>query len=330
MPSSTPAEVTPRISVVVPTFNRCEALPSFVERILEEPGLHELVMAVDGSTDGSQEWLREKATEDPRLVVLDLPNRGAGATRQAGIEAASGDIVLLMDDDVLAAPGLVSGHAGHHRNGERKLVLGYMPNEWSSLSPGLRAIALIYRRAYEGHCRRFADDPDFVLHGLWGGNFSMPRQAFLDVGVEMLSVKRGQDDREFGIRCLKAGITGVFDPSLQGRHLYRRTIEQFRRDMRVQGESRKLIHDVHEDLLGARLVDTPHGSEVDDAVGLGLPKPLRRLLPALARPPLFGALTGILTVMFRVGVRWRHLGLEYFAARGIGSLETMRGVLDRS
>jgi len=316
--------------VVAPTYNRREALPTFVERILRQPRLHELVMAVDGSTDDSLDWLREQAAHDPRIVVLDLPNRGAGATRQAGIEAASGDIVLLMDDDVLAAPGLVAGHARHHGSGEHKLVLGYMPNDWQPLPAGLRGIALIYRRAYEAHCRRFAVDPDFVLHGLWGGNFSLPREDFLRIGVEKLAVKRGQDDREFGIRCLKAGIAGVFDSNLQGQHLYTRTLEQFRRDMRVQGESRKLIHDVHDDLLGPDLVHEAKGSEVDDAVGLGLPKPLRRFLPTLAGDPLFGALTGALSIMFGLGVRWRHLGLECFAARGIGSLETMRGVLDRS
>jgi glycosyltransferase involved in cell wall biosynthesis len=320
----------PRLSVVAPTYKRRAALPGFVEPLLCEPGLYELVIAVDGSGDGSVEWLRERAADDPRLKVLDLPNRGAGATRQAGVEAATGDIVLLMDDDVIAEPGLVMGHLRHHRDRDRKLVLGYMPNDWASLPPGRRGIALIYRRAYEGHVARFAKDRDFVLHGLWGGNFSMPRSGFLEVGIEKLAVKRGQDDREFGIRCLKAGFRGEFDPALRARHLYDRPFAAFRRDCRIQGESRKLIHDIHDDLLGSSLVRSAEGSEVEDEVGLGLPRPVRRIWPYLARDPLFGLTTGALTLAFRLGVRLRNLWLETQSARAIGSLETMRGVLDRS
>jgi len=332
MPASgtSDASALPSISVVAPTYNRLRGLPAFVEPLLAEPELHELVMAVDGSPDASADWLEERARSDPRLKVLRLPNRGVPPTRQAGIEAATGDVVLLMDDDVIAEPGLVARHRAHHAALEPKLVLGYMPNEWEHLPPGRRAIGRIYRRAYEAHVARFAEDPEFVLQGLWGGNLSMPRRDFLRVGIIGVDVTRGQDDREFGMRCLKAGIRGVFDPSLRARHLYDRPLQSFRRDMRIQGESRKLIHVAHEDLVGAELVSRPKGSEVVDVVGLGLPPFLRPLLPSLARDPLFGVLTGILTVVFHAAVRARLLEVEAFAARGIGSLETMRGVLDRS
>jgi len=324
------ADSRPSISVVAPTYQRRGALPAFVEPLLHEPELHELVMAVDGSTDGSAEWLDERALDDPRLKVLRLPNRGVPPARQAGIEAATGDVVLLMDDDVIAAPGLVAGHLHHHLDDAPRLVLGYMPNAWEELPPGRRGIARIYHRAYEAHVDRFARDPEFVLQGLWGGNLSMRREDFLRVGIENLSVTRGQDDREFGMRCLKAGIAGVFAPSLRARHMYDRPLASFRRDMRVQGESRKLIHDAHADLVGRSLVHRAEASEVEDAVGLGLPLPVRCALPLMARDPAFAALTGALERLFRLGVRIRSLEVEVFAARGIGSLEVMRGVLDRS
>lgn len=324
------SEPGPRISVVAPTYSRRHGLPAFVEPLLAEPDLYELVIAVDGSADGSVEWLESRRADDRRLVVLDLPNRGAGATRQAGIEAASGEVVLLLDDDVIAAPGLVGGHLRHHSDAEPKLVLGYMPNDWVSLPPGRRGIARIYRGAYEQHCGQYAVDPRFVLHGFWGGNVSMRRSEFLRVGVEGLDVQRGQDDREFGLRCAKAGIRGIFDPTLRAQHLYDRPLEAFRRDMRVQGESRRLIHEVHGDLVGTELSDRAGGTHVADAVGMGLPGPLRRIWPTLARDPLFPLAVEALGLAFGAGVRAGHLGLEVQAARALGSLEVMRGVLDRS
>jgi glycosyltransferase involved in cell wall biosynthesis len=322
--------VNPRVSVVAPTYRRRHGLPQFVEPLLREHELHELVMAVDGSDDGSVEWLEERRLSDERIVVLDLPNRGAGVTRQAGIEAATGEVVLLLDDDVIAAPGLVSGHLRHHGALEPKLVQGYMPNHWRRLPRGRRGIAWLYRRAYERHCARWIDDPSFVLHGFWGGNFSMPRADFLRVGMVGLAVKRGQDDREFGLRCAKAGIRPVFDPGLVGEHLYERELEPWRRDCRIQGESRVMLHEAHADLVGDELSDDTAGPHVADAVGLGLPAPVRRIWPLLARDPLFGVSTAVLVAMFRAGVRLEHLGMEIQSARAIGSLETMRGVLDRS
>jgi glycosyltransferase involved in cell wall biosynthesis len=305
------------VSVVAPTYERRAQLPRFVAAILQDPAVYELVLAVDGSTDGSLEWLAEQARADPRIVVLDLPNRGVSAARQAGIEAARGDVVLLLDDDVIATQGLVSGHAAHHLDGAHRLVLGYMPNEWASLGPARRAVGRLYRQAYERQCARYADDPDFVLQALWAGNFSLPREDFLRVGFDEIAVRRGEEDREFGIRCLEAGIEGRFDPGLRATHEYSRSLAQYRRDCRMAGQGRRLMYEAHPDLLG---------DDLD--IGHTLPNPLRRLLPLLVREPLFGILAATLETVFQIGLRLGPMGIQTFAARGLGSLETQRGALD--
>jgi hypothetical protein len=87
------------------------------------------------------------------------------------------------------------------------------------------------------------------------------------------------------------------------------------------------LHELHADLVGPDLSDVPEGSHVPDAVGLRVPRRLRRALPLLARDPLFGLVTALLTALFWIGVHARVLRIEVFAARGIGSLETQRGVL---
>jgi glycosyltransferase involved in cell wall biosynthesis len=315
--SSQASERGRSLSVVAPTYERRAALPRFVRPLLADPAVSELVLAVDGSTDGSLEWLREQARADPRVVVLDLPNGGAAAARQAGIEAATGDVVLLLDDDVIAAPGLASGHARNHQDGARRLVLGYMPTDWRSLPPGRRGIAYLYNQAYERQCARYAHDPDFVLSGLWGGNFSLPREELVRVGMGEITVRRGEEDREFGIRCLKSGIEGRFDRGLLAAHDYDRTLAQYRRDCHMAGQSRRIMYELHGDVLGE---DLSHGHT--------LPRPLRRLLPRFAGEPLFKPLAALLTALFHVGAVLRSLELESFAARGLGSLETQRGALE--
>jgi glycosyltransferase involved in cell wall biosynthesis len=310
-------EKRPSLSVVAPTYQRRGALPRFLRPLLADPAVSELVLAVDGSTDGSVEWLREQARADPRIVVLDLPNRGAAAARQAGIEAATGEVVLLLDDDVIAAPGLAGGHARNHADGAHRLVLGYMPNDWRSLPPGRRGPAYLYSRDYERRRARWESDPGFVLQGLWAGNFSLRREDFLRVGMADRMIKRGEEDREFGVRCSKAGIEGRFDRNLEAAHEFERTLAQYRRDCNQAGAYRRMMFDQHEDVLGEDL-----------ELGHSLPRPLKALLPRLASDPLFPALARVLTAVFYVGVLLRSLKLEAFAARALGSLETQRGALE--
>jgi hypothetical protein len=210
------------------------------------------------------------------------------------------------------------------------LVLGYMPNDWTRLPPGRRGVAKLYLASYEHYVERYRRDPDFILTGLWGGNLSMPREQFMRVRMDQLAIARGQDDREFGIRCHKAGIRGVFDPSLRALHLFDRPLDAYRRDCRVMGESLVLMREVHPDVVTGDLVHGAPGARPEENVGTSLPRPVRAIWPHLARDPALGMVTRALGGVFALGVRTRTLALETVSARAIGSLETMRGVLDRS
>jgi glycosyltransferase involved in cell wall biosynthesis len=88
---------TQRISVVLPTFNRLAALRENFHSLQELSGISEIVVVVDGSTDGTQGWLEQLA--DPRIRVIEQRQRGSPAARNAGIAAALGDWILMTEDD---------------------------------------------------------------------------------------------------------------------------------------------------------------------------------------------------------------------------------------
>ena len=175
--------MTPRVSAVVPTYNGRERLVETVPALLREPELHELIVVVDGSEDGSIELLEEMAAADERLRPLLVENGGDNRARQVGIEHATGDIVLFLDDDVVAHPGLVAGHARHHAARDRLVVIGYMPVA-TPIGPAPEDVGVrLYSQYYETQCREYERRPDRILHNLWNGNVSVPRAECLALGI---------------------------------------------------------------------------------------------------------------------------------------------------
>lgn len=279
-----PGRPLPTVSVVVPTYRRAGTLAAVVQALLGDPGAHEVVVVVDGSTDGSFELLQRLAAEDPRVRPVRQENAGGAAARQRGIGTATGDVVLLVDDDVVAAPGLCTGHARHHAAADDLVVLGYMPTRVPVDLSADHVATRLYAAEYEGMCLAYARDPANVLRRLWGGNVSVRRGRLARVPYDAGVVGRANhSDLDWGVRLQAAGLRGVFDPSLVAVHEHSRTLAQLLHDARAQGEGRHRVHRAH----AQELPPFDLGATVAD-----LPAPLRALLSTDgvlgARPALVG------------------------------------------
>ena len=94
----------PSVTVVLPVFNRVQVVARAIESVLGQTfSDFELLVVDDASTDGTVS--RVARFGDPRLRILPLPtNGGACAARNAGIEAARGEIVCFLDSDDVYLP----------------------------------------------------------------------------------------------------------------------------------------------------------------------------------------------------------------------------------
>jgi glycosyltransferase involved in cell wall biosynthesis len=286
---------------------------------LSDPAAGEIVVVVDGARDGSFELLQAMAADEPRLRPVFQENAGEGAARQAGIAAATGDVVLLLDDDVEAAPGLVGGHARHHADGIERVVVGYMPTPEPTPADPDGFSTLLYAEAYEGRCDRYETEPETVLRHLWAGNISLPRDVCLRVGLSSGDfTERYHPDRELGLRLLEAGLTGVFDRTLAATHHHDRPLDAFVRDARSQGAGWSLVHRLHPEHAG----DLPQ-----DRFRAGLPGPLAALVDACRRPRVAAVTATTLhrAVAFSGARGWRRAQLPL--ARLLRRVEQQRGAI---
>ncbi|HWH03324.1 MAG TPA: glycosyltransferase family 2 protein, partial [Gemmatimonadales bacterium] len=99
----------PTVSIVVPVFNErgtLEQLHREVSDVLKGLGCKmDLVFVDDGSTDGSDEVLRQLAAKDNRVRVFSFrSNQGKADALNVGFEAALGDAVITMDADLQDKP----------------------------------------------------------------------------------------------------------------------------------------------------------------------------------------------------------------------------------
>lgn len=106
------------ISVVIPTHNRAHTLPRALDSVLGQavpPA--EIIVVNDGSTDTTAGLLAERY---PQVRCLSMGNQGVSAARNAGIRAARGEWIALLDSDDAWKPEklaqqmrLIRDHSGH-------------------------------------------------------------------------------------------------------------------------------------------------------------------------------------------------------------------------
>jgi glycosyltransferase involved in cell wall biosynthesis len=197
------------VSVVISTYNRPALLGELLDALALQtlsPERFEVVVVDDGSLAPVAAAL--EARHDPFLLtVLTQQNAGAAAARHAGIERATGDIIVVTDDDMLVPPDFLAEHLKAHQAGHT-LVLGHITPE-----PGLADKPLFERFHADQLARfvaRYGAHPTEVRGVMvCTGNVSFRRQAYFQVGGFDRSLDRSED-RELGVRLQQAGARLYF------------------------------------------------------------------------------------------------------------------------
>ena len=204
----------PRFSVIIPTYRRRDLVAANVATLTRQEfdGGFEVIVVVDGSTDGTAEALRALKVPFP-LMVAEQPNRGSAAARNHGATLARGELLLFLDDDMEAHPKLLAEHDHSHRAGAAS-VMGHIPAH-PETTAGLLAEGV--KKWAEDRAKRLSEPgAQLSLEDMLTGQLSVNRALF-----ERLSgfdtrfrqqVTSGNADTDFGCRLLNSGCRVVFNP----------------------------------------------------------------------------------------------------------------------
>jgi len=129
------AIVEPAVSVVVLTYNNLaftEACLFSIEAYSDYPNL-EVIVVDNASSDGSREWLQgwvreASAAGHRRRLLLNDSNLGFSAGNNVGLRAATGEVLVLLNNDTYVTPGWVRGLCNHLRQDPALGLLGPVTN----------------------------------------------------------------------------------------------------------------------------------------------------------------------------------------------------------
>jgi len=111
------------MSVIIPTYNNRRVLQQTIAALLAQefpPGAYEVIIADDGSTDGTAEMVQ--AVRGPAPVrYVPQRNRSRAAARNLGARHARGRVLMFLDSDLWAAPVLLAEHYKHYATASRRV-----------------------------------------------------------------------------------------------------------------------------------------------------------------------------------------------------------------
>ena len=238
----------PTLSIIIPTHNRAAMLRQHLAALaIQSWPLEtiEVIVVADSCVDQTEAAVTSLATETLfSLRLISHQARSAAASRQAGAEAARGEVLIFLDDDIAVDHDFIRAHMEAQQ--PNRVVLGYSrpvlparPSRWQ----------VDAYRWWEDSFRAFARPGHrFTYRDFFSGNASLPSELFWRVGGFDLSFSGRLEDYELGMRLIKAGANLHFAPLAIGDHHDQTDLPQWLRRLRQEGIADVQIAQRHPEL----------------------------------------------------------------------------------
>ncbi|MDP2691979.1 MAG: glycosyltransferase family A protein [bacterium] len=222
-------------SVLIPTYNRCDKLQKVLETLFRQEGIEvgEVIVGVDGSTDSTLEMLQD-LNPLVSFSFFRIANSGRSVIRNRLLDAARGDLILFIQDDILVDQGWLQAHLAAQRKREGAVV-GHVT--WY---PGMEISEYMKWLENGGHMLRFGDLRDGDQIDFWRfymGNISFPRNFLGGQRFDETIRSYGWEDIVFGHEFERLGHPIFYSAGARAFHWDEYREEDLRAYMQQVGES---------------------------------------------------------------------------------------------
>jgi glycosyltransferase involved in cell wall biosynthesis len=299
------------VSVVIPTKDRSAALARTLAALAAQDTStgFEILVVDNGSSDGTVAMVRgETRKAAASIQLIEQPDGGPAAARNAGVEAASGEIILLLGDDTEPADAkLIDTHAALHAAEPESsyAVLGRIT--WSPRTPVTPFMHWLENGGPQFHFAELNPGPVNAANYFYSSHVSLKRSMFeLVGGFNDRFPSAAVEDTELGVRLADSGLKLDYHPELLVLHDHPTTPEQSLRRAVTVGRSAALYNELRPD-RPHESIKPPKGPAW---TAVRLASPLLRQASRLPAPPALRKRVWL--ALNRAGyARGYHLGPEH-------------------
>lgn len=217
----------PSVSVIIPTYKGVETLGRTLRHLYEQryDGRIEILLA-SHETDPVWPHLDTLCEASAgRTRVVPSPSRLPAIKRNAAIRAATGDLLLILNDDLWLAPAAIAEHVSAHAAHPQELVAVSGHIDQSPEMPQT-PFTTWYTPFAHFQLPSFGER-SLPYHYFWAMNISVPRAALIERGLFFHErwAEIGNEDVELGWRWVNAGGSIFYAPRARGEHYHPHTLE---------------------------------------------------------------------------------------------------------
>lgn len=205
-----------KTSVVIPNWQGRELLEKNLPAIMDI-GAHEVIVADDGSSDGSIEFIKKKF---PKIRVIEHPKRlGFSRNVNSGVASATSDIIILLNTDVLLKKGLLKSVLSHFED-PGIFAVSFNEDKWGP------SRGIFYRGFIEHRPGKKTKTP---IASFWasGGSAAYDKKKW-DIlgGLDPIYDPFYWEDIDLSYRAQKRGWKIIWEPNARVFHEHEGTISK--------------------------------------------------------------------------------------------------------
>lgn len=240
-------DVSP-ICIVIPTYNRVQALAICLSHLEKQSWTHfEVIVVDDGSTDSTPQQMEQFIAKSPlHIRYFRQENSGPARARNFAISLTQSPLCLIIGDDIFASPDFVKTHLRFHQENPDLYVAGLGLTQWCESGQTVTPFM------------RWLDESgiQFSYHDLLAGtkpnwkhfytsNLSLKTKALRENPFDEIFTKDAwfMEDLELGYRLeVQHGLKVVFLPQALAHHLHPTNFKRTCRRMYGVGLSMRIFH----------------------------------------------------------------------------------------
>ena len=240
-----------KISVIIPTYNGAHKISGVLHSLEKQTRMpDEVIVVIDGSTDGTTDMLRLKNFGLPGLKMIEQENGGRAKVRNRGAKEASNELLIFLDDDMRPEPGCVNEHLQHHLLSQKSILTGAQIDPADNTRTDFQKFKAYLSNKWSADMKNYSDLLPLSQPYITAANFSIAKDLFNELNGfdERLT---DAEDYDLAVRAQRAGVPLYYNHKAFAWHNDPVTCRTYIVRMRQYTKAHRKLNELKPELYGS-------------------------------------------------------------------------------